>query len=152
MNGNGRGICQRGFTLLEMLAVLLIIAMGTTTLLVGLNRGLENRQGQSAVAALALTMRAARSDAIFSGRPVAVIFDLTRNTWQRTGRIPQPLPRNMRLRVTAQASDAGENLITFYPDGASSGGNIVMENSTQHWRIDVAWLTGLATLQESTPR
>lgn len=151
MKGNVRQTCQTGFTLLEILAVMLIIAIGMTVLLVGLNRGLDSRQGRGAAAELALAIRNARSVAILSGRSVALSFDLTHNTWQRTNNVPRPLPANMRVRVTAEALGDGSNLITFYPDGSSSGGNIVIENADRRWRIDVAWLTGLATLQELTP-
>lgn len=152
MKGWVRQTCQNGFTLLEILAVLLIVAIGMTVLLLGLNRGLDIRQGRGAADDLALAIRTARSDAILSGESVALSFDLTHNTWQRTANAPRPLPANLRVQVTAVASGDGKSLITFYPDGSSTGGNIVMDSGDRHWRIDVAWLTGEVTLQESTAR
>lgn len=152
MKNGLRSTGQQGFTLLELLAVLLVIAIGMTVLLVGLNRGLDSRQGRGAAAELALAIRTARSDAILSNQPVALNFDLTHHTWQRTANVPRPLPANVRVQVTAVASGDGKSLITFYPDGSSTGGNIVMQSGDRRWRIDVAWLTGLVTLQEATPR
>ncbi|MCF5209466.1 general secretion pathway protein GspH, partial [Pseudomonas syringae] len=39
------------------------------------------------------------------------------------------------------ASDLG-SAVEFYPDGGSSGGNVVVADGDRRWRIDIGWLTG----------
>jgi general secretion pathway protein H len=32
--------------------------------------------------------------------------------------------------------------VEFYPDGGSTGGNLLVSNGDHRWRIDIGWLTG----------
>ena len=52
----------------------------------------------------------------------------------------------MTLRLTTAAtadSDEGQvGLITFYPNGGSTGGHLYLARGSQASRIDIDWLTG----------
>jgi len=39
--------------------------------------------------------------------------------------------------------------IRFFPDGSSTGGNIAVVLGEREWRINVGWLTGEITLDET---
>jgi general secretion pathway protein H len=32
--------------------------------------------------------------------------------------------------------------VAFYPDGSSTGGNLLLASGSRRWRIDIGWLTG----------
>lgn len=143
---------ERGFTLLELLSVLLIMAIGLMILLAGISRGMDNRRGNNTPAELMIALRTARADAILNNQTVNLTFDLDHRTWQRDGGTVKSFPEHLNTRMTSATSSRGINRITFHPDGSSSGGNIELERGTQHWRIDIAWLTGQSTLKELTPQ
>lgn len=44
----------------------------------------------------------------------------------------------MTLHTAEQAGSA----VDFYPDGSSTGGNLLLANGSRRWRIDIGWLTG----------
>ncbi|MCF5652136.1 hypothetical protein GIV49_21580, partial [Pseudomonas syringae] len=45
-------------------------------------------------------------------------------------------------RQTVQAASDLGSAVEFYPDGGSSGGNVVVSDGDRRWRIDIGWLTG----------
>jgi general secretion pathway protein H len=139
---------SRAFTLLEMLAVILIMLIGLSVLAVAVHHGLEQDRARSAGHELVLALRQTRSEAINSGQPTYLSFDPNRNSYRPKGKPAHPLPEGMLMRLTTTALASGQPGFTFYPSGSSSGGNIVLQSDQRAWRIDVSWLTGDATLRE----
>nr|WP_213881941.1 GspH/FimT family pseudopilin [Pseudomonas sp. dw_358] len=143
---------MRGFTLLEMLAVMLIMAVGMSLLASSINHGLSAARDRQAGRDLTLALRTARSQAISQGRAVYVRLDILDKRFQISGAPVQSLPTDMTIRATTAAGQVPhEAVFAFYPDGASSGGNVYLEREDRAWRIDVAWLTGMAVWHEITP-
>ncbi|SDS85059.1 type II secretion system protein H (GspH) [Pseudomonas asplenii] len=140
----------RGFTLLEMLVVLLIIATGLSLLAHGVAGGLENARERQARRELSLALRSARSHAVLSGQPASLHIDLLRDSYRLDNQAEQRLPEGMHLRLTtaAELSSSREGAIEFYPDGGSSGGNLYLQRGENSWRVDVAWLTGKVSWQD----
>ncbi|WP_273819291.1 MULTISPECIES: GspH/FimT family pseudopilin [Pseudomonas] len=145
----GLGVA-RGFTLLEMLVVLLIIATGVSLLAHGVAGGLDNARERQARRELGLALRSARNHAVLSGQPATLHVDLLRNSYRVDNQAEQRLPEDMHLRLTTAAdlSSSREGAIEFYPDGGSSGGNIYLQRGANSWRVDVAWLTGKVSWQD----
>jgi general secretion pathway protein H len=85
-------------------------------------------------------LRATRVRAIVSGQPARTEFDLSRLTVKAPGKRVQHLPERLRITLNT-ATDLGA-AVEFYPDGGSSGGNVVIQGDNKRWRIDIAWLTG----------
>ena len=52
------------------------------------------------------------------------------------------------IAVGARDAPTGSSVATyrFFPDGASTGGNVRLRRGDAEWRVDVAWLTGEVTL------
>ena len=143
---------MRGFTLLEMLAVMLIMAVGMSLLASSINQGLSAARDRQAGRDLTLALRTARSQAISQGQAVYVRLDIVGKRFQVSGAPAQSLPTDMKIRATTAAGqELHEAVFAFYPDGASSGGNVYLEREDRAWRIDVAWLTGMAVWHEITP-
>lgn len=142
-NRHDRG-SNAGFTLIEMLAVIVLIAIAATVAAVSLRgRG----QGQLDVAAqrVAAGLRDTRTRAMATGKPQWFSVDLRARTFAAPGRDPRALPADTKVQVTSAAEDAGSAgvaRIRYFPDGSSSGGNIELSRARREVRIDVDWLTG----------
>ncbi len=144
---------EQGFTLLEMLAVIVIIAIGFSVLAFGVSQGLEKARDRQAKTDLALALRNVRSQAIMSGQTALLHVDLLRNGYQVPGQAEHLLPQGMQMRLTTAANlSPQQGAIAFYPNGSASGGNIYLEKGTRAWRVDIAWLTGKVSWTEVEQR
>lgn len=131
---------QRGFTLLEMLVVILLIGLAAGLLGLGVRQGLLAAKERRAVAQMVDALRSTRAGAVISGATARTEFDLQGMTFQAPGRALQRWPAE--LHVTLHTAEQVGSAIEFYPDGSSTGGNLLLANGTRRWRIDVGWLTG----------
>lgn len=137
MNAPG---ASRGFTLLEMLVVIVLMSIGITVVGFGLNKGLQQAAERQLLGQMVQALRATRSAAIISGQPRETRFDLARRTFQAPSQPARQWPANMGVQLnTAADLDAA---FAFYPDGSSSGGNLVVFQGERRSRIDIGWLTG----------
>jgi len=136
----------RGFTLLEMLVVIVLIGVAAGLVGYGLQRGLHSAGERKALAQMVDALRASRVQAIVSGQPARTGFDLRARTVQAPGKPVAHWPSDWQVRLqTADGLGAG---FEFYPDGGASGGNVLITQGQRQWRIDVAWLTGNVRLRD----
>jgi general secretion pathway protein H len=144
---------QGGFTLLELIVVIVLIAIGLTLVSFGVMRGLDSARAREAGRDLTLALRAVRTQAITTGQTTTLNFDLANQRYERPGKKPQTLPSGMRMRVmtAADLSTGRRAAIAFFPDGSSTGGNVRLEKDGRAWRVDIAWLTGTVKWQEVKP-
>ncbi|TAN05024.1 MAG: type II secretion system protein GspH [Rhodanobacteraceae bacterium] len=139
----------RGFTLIEMLAVIALIAVGVTLTAVSLH-GRSRGQLQAAAERVAAGLRDTRTRAMATGKPQWFTLDLRTHSFTAPGRDPRGLPRRATLDVTSAAQGSiqpGIARIGYFPDGSSSGGNITLSERHRSLRVDVDWLTGAVTIQ-----
>ena len=134
--GNNPPVAQRGFTLLEMLVVLVLIGIAAGLLAFGVRQGLQVAQERRLVGQMVEALRTTRAGAIISGQAARTEFDLQGLRFQAPGRAPQ------YLQVTLHSAEQAGSAVVFYPDGSSTGGNLLLANGTRRWRIDIGWLTG----------
>lgn len=145
------GACpQRGFSLLEILLVMALIA-ATGVLAAGvLGGGFERMALRSSAKELAAQLRFTRAQAIASGTPQRFSIDPAARSWQganaRSGEIPAPL--EVHFFGAREVSPApGVGAIVFFGDGASTGGRVRLSLRDAAWEIEVAWLTGEVSLR-----
>ncbi len=143
-----------GFSLLEMLLVLGLIAIASTLAAMALTGGLEGIRLRSSAKEIASQLRYTRAQAIATGQPQRFAIDPAARTWiapnDKSGRIQKSLAVEFTGAREAQAR-AGEGGILFFTDGASTGGRIQLRARQAAWRVDVAWLTGEVTLSPVSP-
>ena len=146
---NAPGIAQtRGFTLIEMLAVIVLIAIAVTVTAVSLH-GRARGELDAAAQGIAAGLRDTRTRAMATGKPQWFTFDLRRHTYTTPGRDPRGLPAQATLDVTAaKLGDAKPGIarIGYFPDGSSSGGHVTLSEPHLALRVNVDWLTGAVTV------
>ncbi|MET0809007.1 MAG: GspH/FimT family pseudopilin [Pseudoxanthomonas sp.] len=143
-----------GFTLIEILVVLALIAFATTLAAVAFSGGMDGMRLRSSSKEIAAQLRYARTLAIATGTPQRFSIDPAGHRWQgarqRHGRIPESL--SVEFTGARQAGvRGGEGGILFFADGASTGGRIQLQVKRAAWRIDVGWLTGEVKLARVDP-
>lgn len=136
----------RGFTLLEMLVVIVLIGVTAGLVGYGLQRGLHNADERQALGQMVNALRAARVQAIVTGQPARTHFDLRQRTVQAPGKPISHWPNDWNVHLqTAEGLGAA---FEFYPDGGASGGNVSISRDQRQWRVDVNWLTGAVSLRD----
>jgi len=137
-----------GFTLLEMMMVIVLIA-AITALTVGLfGVGRSGRQLREGVHTVATELRYTRARALISGEPQRFEMDLDHRTWTAAGDHHGTLPTSLQLSFDAvreEQTNARKAAIKFFPDGSATGGRVSLRTQGVGWRVDVRWLTGEVT-------
>jgi len=147
-----RPAAARGFTLLELLVVLVIAGAGYA-LLVRFNAGgVSGAQLKSAARAVAAGLRDARGTAIARQESTALVLDLENRSMEVGGGArARELPKRLDLKLyTAQSEivDGKRGAIRFYPDGSSTGGRVTLASGERRFLVDVDWLTGRVSIKE----
>lgn len=136
----------RGFSLIELLVVLVLIALVFAVVPFTTPRALEQAELEGAARSLALTLREARGRAVSTQREVAVVIDLSRRQYgiENSGS-SAGLPGTAAVAfVTAreELQGAGVAAVRFYPDGGASGGRVTLTALQRSYAVDIDWLTG----------
>jgi len=136
-----------GFTLLELLVALGIVAVVLGTLIVARPNASGSRVN-AAARGVSATLRLARAQAIERNTEIVVSIDPE----MRTVRSPLgewQLPHGVRVAFTyAESERIGvTGGLRFYPDGQSSGGEVSLALEGRTARLSVSWLTGEARIE-----
>ena len=145
----------RGFTLVEILAVIALIALAMTLVAVTVGDGLAGARVKAASRDLVAALRYTRGQAIVKRESQALAIDVEGRRYRAPGKKWVELPRKMEMQLeTARSEMEDENTgrIRFFPDGASTGGNVELILGEAAWRIEVNWLTGEVVVIEPKDR
>lgn len=153
-----RFVRATGFTLLEMLAVILLIGIAAAAVSFSVNQGLASARVNAASSELAAALRATRAQAIVKGAQQNFDVDTRSNTYRNIRQQNVALPKGLRLSITSAKDDQPNDhtgRIRFFPDGSSTGGRITLFSGKREWHVNVSWLTGevrvVATAAVATP-
>lgn len=141
---------QGGFTLIETLVVIMLLAVVTAALSPSLIPT-PNTQLRANASELVSALRDTRLHAMRSRRQADLGIDTASNTYQLPQKaIPVFLDGDFEMRLTtAQEQLVGTTgSIRFMPDGSSTGGRITLSNGSLLRHIDVEWLTGRIRIHE----
>lgn len=145
-----------GFTLLELMAVLLVLAAALAVSLpfIARSTGGSSTELRAAARIVAAGLRQTRDRAISANRAAAMQFDVELRRI-RLGPRTRHLPRWLRFGLfTARSErvDATRGNIRFFPDGSSTGGRVMLGTNHRSLSVDVDWLTGRVSLLEGEPQ
>jgi general secretion pathway protein H len=134
-----------GFTLLEMLVVLAILAlvMGFAGPL--LSSGTEGVRLETASSELAAALRLTRSAAILRSGEATLMIDVDKRVFGSSVVPQRAFAPEIQAKLTyasgirSAPSDGG---FRFFPDGSSTGGDVTLSLHGKQVKLCVDWLTG----------
>jgi general secretion pathway protein H len=157
LNGQSQGRLPKralrftdGFTLVELLVVLVIISLVLAMVGTSISRNISSAEMRSAVGKIAASLRSTRTQAILTKSEQVFLIDTEALTYKAGAHEVEELPEGIKLELnTARSELTSESAggIRFYPDGGSTGGNVKIEANGRIYRVNVAWLTGAASVE-----
>lgn len=147
-----RGGAADGFSLVEMLVVLAILALAAISAGPALDAVLPARRLERSAEALRAEIDRLRGEALRTGRTTRLAFEPAANRFlsSRPGAAPIPVEAAVRVDVPRGKHDTpGE--IRFRPDGSASGGRITLARGRAGQVLVVGTLVGLAHRVEARP-
>jgi general secretion pathway protein H len=136
---------EAGFTLVEMLVVLVVLALVVTVAMPLLSGGSEGLRLQTASSELAAAFRLTRSAAILRNTETALMIDVDRRLFKSTVVSQRPFAADIEAKLTfasgigSPSSDGG---FQFFPDGSSTGGDVTLSLRGKQTKLCIDWLTG----------
>lgn len=125
-----------GFTLIEVIVVLVLMVLAAGLALPFLHSGLEILQSSASGRGVVSFLNDARLRAVNTSSTVEVLYDFEGRAFsqriRKETKARYDLPAGVRvtgLEAGGQTVDRGTATVTFYPLGDSSGGTIFLEGS-----------------------
>ena len=135
-----------GFTLVELLVVLIVIGLIIALAPIALYRTMPSLELRTTTRELAAALRNTRSAAIRDNREMALTLDVEAGWYRLDGREgEQEIDPEIELKLltaTIEAENENVGRIRFFPDGTSTGGQITLARGDDTYYILVDWLSG----------
>lgn len=157
---------NNGFTLLEVILVLILISLSFSLVSPSLGRFTKGIELKGSAQKIAGILRSCRTEAVQKGQIYQILFNLetheinvrtlqgrreggTHPTWIE--KTKYSLPPGIKMQDVGLAPlpyPTDSPAIEFYPTGNSNGGQITLENQLrQGYRIKVHFLTGIIEVE-----
>lgn len=141
-----RGDREAGFTLLEIVCALAIVAALAAIALPRLAPGTSRAKLEALAVEAAAVLKADRAAAIRRGVPVATTVDaagrrITSGSAARVVRLPGDVQVDTVLPATCDGRPSRAS-VQFFPSGLSCGGVVAMLRGGTGYEVRVNWLTG----------
>ena len=147
-SGHRRQACsairEAGFTLIEMLVVLGIVAITLAIAVPSFSRVREHLAVRNTAYALAAHLRSARAMAQSTNTERGMTIDLSQRRYWAEGIVaPQPLQMGVQVLVPdSERLGSAASRIRFFADGGSSGGRILLKDDRATAAVHVDWMNG----------
>lgn len=139
-------IKPKGFTLIEMIVVIVIVAIMATVVATNIGSGNQTATLRGAAREISSALRFARGHALTHSKETSFKFNLKNNSYQVTHKNKTfNLSKDIAVSLDVAQSQIAEDqvgAIRFFPDGSSTGGRITLEIEENKYQLDVNWLTG----------
>ena len=142
----------KGFTLVELLIVLVIMSLLLSLVPPLLSNVMPSVTIKATANDLYHDLKYVRNMAVLNGRQSSIVIDTVNNSYSSeskdNGKIIN-LPSDIKITVeNAQLQQLTEEnqTISFFADGSSSGGVVLLNTDDQIFTITVDWLTGKVSL------
>lgn len=141
---------SRGFSLIELMAVLILIAIALTAVSMSVSKSLSSAKIRAVSRDLVAALRYTRGQAIVKGEQKTLDVNLDNLSYHAPDKEAVKFPEGIEVRVVTATSEAADRTarIRFYPDGSSTGGRVSVVAGEREWRVNVEWLTGEVALDE----
>jgi general secretion pathway protein H len=142
---------QRGFTLMELIVVIILMSLMTVLIPRYFFKGVSGADLKASSRDIAAGLRMARAEAVNTRRDTSLMLDLEKRSFSVGDGQARQLPEALELKlVTAQSEVVNEKqaAIRFFPDGSSTGGRVTVASGQRKYEVDVDWLTGRVTIAQ----
>jgi len=142
------GSNSAGFTLIEMLVVLAILGAITAVALPALTRPSDGLRLAATLREMMGALRVTRSAAITRNTELVLIFDIERRTFASSTFAERSFPAQIKAELKVAEPErvsASRGGIRFFPDGSSTGGEVLLSLKGRNGKLCVHWLTGQPT-------
>ncbi len=161
---------DRGFSLVELIVVLVLIGLSVSLVTPSLSRVLKTIELKGAAQKISGILRYCRGEAVHKGQVYQIFFDselrevrvqrmettdMKGESEKREEKIFKrmyPLPRGIDLREVKIAPSQYPSdfpTIEFYPNGGSNGGSILLNSENRGgYRIKVHFVTGMVEIEK----
>lgn len=144
---------QGGFSLLELVAVLFLMALLLGLVLPGLIRSWERESNRATLREFTTTLRTARSEAVTRGSRVRLFLNLKTGRYRLEGSTREGALTGVSLtdaQMVWQNPEKSQGYIAFYGDGSTSGGKLALVEPTgRRYLLEVEVITGKVSLRSS---
>lgn len=143
---------SQGFTLVELMVVMVIIALIMGLIGTSMSRSVSSAEARAASRKLVASLRYTRTRAIIDKKEQIFLVDTDKRSYQAPGRKRIDLPEGVEVTITTARSEVtSEDVagIRFFPDGGSTGGHIELTINGREYRVNVAWLTGETKMERT---
>lgn len=136
---------QAGFTLIEMMVVITILALAMT-IAPAITKGIASSRLRAASDSLVAALRAAHMEALRQDAAIIVALNLPGRSYGTSGtpgvkRLPGTVTR-LEVSPAGLADARGVVLLRFEPDGSATPARIVLFGGRSPRAIHIDWLTG----------
>lgn len=139
---------KRGFTLIELSVTLLILALAVGVTAPSIARGVDAVRTRAEVAGIATFLRGARDRAVTRHRKYEVRIKTDEGLVELLGGDSAPATRRLAPGLIVTADPPTARVITFLPQGQSSGGRLRVEMPGRRpYLITVDALTGRVAIR-----
>jgi general secretion pathway protein H len=126
---NARARRASGFTFLEIIVVLLIVALGSVLVVPMIEGGFESREVRRAARQIASTMHFCRGEAVSLGAPQEMVIDAGENSIHTTGWGRWAVLTDRAVIDEVHGGNVlGDGIvqILFFPNGSTSGADVLV--------------------------
>jgi general secretion pathway protein H len=137
---------SRGFSLLELILVLMVLGLSGLIVLPNIEKGLRDRDVRRSAVALAAAARELRSQALYKGMPQQLVLNIAENSYRvaRNGEVHFPSSVKVASVVGGEVLDNGSRQFSFFPNGSTFGGRIELSSGADSTAYSIRFhpLTG----------
>lgn len=153
---------SRGFSLIEMIIVLIIIGLMTMVVMPRLGKTLQNLEVRGAAKRISGILRYCRSESVNKSRIYSASFDTTSRllsvqSTEEEGKSRVERSYTLPEEIQVEKIDPGKTLLEssfptfeFYPNGGSNGGTALIRRvESRAYLIQIDSLTGTVKVEEA---
>ena len=138
-----------GFTLIEMLVVLTIVALALAIVVPAVSKSMVVSVHDIA-RDVQISLRQARAKAVSEQQSTLFWIDIEQHQYLNHKNKSKSFSENITMRAKVASREVQDQKagIRFFPDGSSTGGRLIMSDATTAVQVDVDWLTGRVSVTD----